>query len=84
MSGNCTSRICSPKKSKERFLSAKKWSWSRKGKPTQSIPLPLCPGLQKIIKKQLHTAPGEKDPPFPITLSCTLQGGRREKKNALS
>lgn len=32
MSGNCTSHICSPKKSKEKLLGAKKWSWSRKEK----------------------------------------------------
>lgn len=66
MSGNCTSCICSPKKSKEKFLSAKKCSWSRKEKkPTQSIPLPLYLSLQQITQKQLHTAPGEKKSTIP-------------------
>lgn len=50
-------------------------------KPTQSIPLPLYPSLQQIIKKQLRTAPAEKKiHSSPLFLSCILEGGRREEK----
>lgn len=49
-------------------------------KPTQSIPLPLYPSLQQIIKKQLRTARGEKNPQFSIIFKLYIRGRKKRGK----
>lgn len=84
MSGNCTSRICSPKKSKEKFLSAKKWSWSRKEKnPHNQFHSHSTQASSRLLRSNFILTQGEKKKKIHLSrlfLRCILEEGRRRKK----